>query len=262
MKYDELKESELWKLYKENNDVEARNEIVKRYYKQVEGVAEVMAGQFMSNIMVEDLIAFGILGVLAAAKKYDPSKGVKFCTFIRERIRGAMIDSLRNEGWFSRKARIVRKRVLKAQEKLSECGTRFVSYDEIAKEARVPTREVEWLLKNGLSVTSLDEMNPVYENNEEISVAEMVRDVKTPSPPETVETQDLVETTLSKLTEAERKVVEWFYRDGLNIKEISLRLNATRGRVSQLKRDALARARRLNKVGSVDTSRQWHRAAQ
>jgi len=262
MEYSELKEAELWRLCKDEGDIEARNEIIKRYYKQVERTAEVMVGQFMSNIMVEDLVAFGVLGLMAAVEQFDPTRGFKFSTFAKARIKGAIIDSLRNEGWFARKARIIRKRVLKAYEKLSNGGTSNVSYDEVAKEAKVSATEAEWFLKNGLMVMSLDDINPICENNEEISISEMVTDGKTVSPLEELETRDLVEVTLNKLTEAERKVVEWFYCDGLEIKEIGARLNATRARVSQLKRDALARARRLLKVGSLEVERRHYRAAQ
>lgn len=262
MEYGSLSERELWVLFKENRDIEARNEIIRRYYGYVETVARLILGQFMCNIMVEDLVALGTLGLIAAVEQFDYRRGIKFKTFMKRRVKGAIIDGLRHEGWFSRKARIRQKRIRNAYQRLSQDSKVSVSYEDVAREAGVSVEEAEWFLNDGYVVLSLDDMRPRCEDEEQISIAEMVPDRKASRPIEILEERDLLETALSGLSSAERKVIEWFYRDGLGIKEIGERLNATRARVSQLKRDALARARRIIKVGSRAVVRPLRRAAQ
>ena len=262
MEYGGLAEKELWRLFKEEGDNEARNEIIRRYYRYVEMIAQVTLRQFMRNIMIEDLVALGSLGLIAAVEQFDPNRGVKFKTFMKRRVKGAMIDGMRNEGWFARKARIRRKRIRDAYQKLSKGNRVVVSYEEIAKEAGVSVGEAEWFLNDGYIVLSLDEMKPRCEDEERISIAEMVPDRNSPGPLDVAEERDLLDVALSGLSDAERKVIEWFYRDGLGIEEIGARLNATRARVSQLKRDALARARRIIRVGSRAVVKPLRRAAQ
>jgi len=262
MEYAGLVEGELWRLFKEEGDTEARNEIIRRYYRYVEMIAQITLRQFMRNVMLEDLIALGSLGLIAAVEQFDPKRGVKFKTFMKRRVKGAMIDGMRNEGWFARKARIRRKRIQDAHQRLSKGNKVVVSYEEVAQEAGVSVEEAEWFLNDGYIVLSLDEMSPKCEDGERISIAEMVPDRNSPRPLDIAEKRDLLDVALSGLSEAERKVIEWFYRDGLGIKEIGVRLNATRARVSQLKRDALARARRIVRVGSRAVVKPPRRAAQ
>ena len=92
-------EEELWALYKKNRDPKIRDAFVKQYAPLVKYVAGKVAMGMPHNVEFDDLVGFGVFGLIDAINKFDPEKHVKFKTYAVTRIRGAIFDELRSIDW-------------------------------------------------------------------------------------------------------------------------------------------------------------------
>jgi len=239
-------EAELWRRYREDGDAEARRLLIERYMPLVRTHAEMLVGRFMANVMLDDLIACGYVGLIEAVQAFDPARGTRFSTFCKWRVKGAMIDRLRNGGLgASRAERIKRKRVREEYNRLSRGGRVPVDYEALAKEARVSVQEAIRYLQTGCIHLSFEDMSPMCEDEDVLSVADVIEDEKATTPQEAAEIKDMLDAALENLDEEERRVVEWHHRDGLSLREISKRILHSATYTSQLHRRALMKARRF-----------------
>ena len=98
-------QSRLWKVYAETRDPRIREKLILEYLHLVKYIAGRMNIYFASNIEYDDLVSFGVIGLIDAIDKFDINKGVKFETYASLRIRGAIIDSVRELDWIPRTLR-------------------------------------------------------------------------------------------------------------------------------------------------------------
>jgi len=241
--YEKMSEEELWRL-KGEGDLSARNEIVRRYMGLARNMAQAKIGDYMANVMLEDLISYAYTGLIKAVDGYDPNRGTKFSTYCRFRIWGKLNDYFRKEGWQKRVERIVRDRVLAAEAKLrKERGV--VSFEEVAEEVGLPVEEVAWYLTSGGMFYSVEDITPPPEDGDRLSLADVMADKRTMRPDELAEQKDMLRAVLDRLGETERRVVEGKLINGWSIGEISRRLKVSAARVSQIYRHAVSLARRF-----------------
>jgi len=239
-------ERELWRRYKQEGDMEARAELIRRYMPLVRQHAEMTVGRFMANISVHDLEACGYIGLIQAVEAYDPARGVRFSTFSKKRIVGAMIDMLRAGGWIGRGERARRKRVARVfKEMCARLGSNRVDMERLAREAGVSVEEAIRYTSTGCMVLSFEDLASQYEDGEVLSVADVIEDKDAVSPYEVAEVKDLLEAALSELDDEERKIVEWAHRDGLTLKEIARRIRRPVSQAATMHRRALHKARRF-----------------
>lgn len=230
---------ELWKLYKKTNDDTCRDELVKNYMPLVkyltDRVVQHLPGEVRGNDK-EDLYIEGIIGLMDAIEKFDPSKNVQFQTYATKRVRGSIIDALRREDILPKNVRDQAKKVEKAYITLeSELGRRATD-EEIAKEIGVTSREFYDILDKikGISIISMDS-GLLNTDGDKLYLDDIIGEEGTAITEfEKKEAVAKLAELIEKLDREERIVLETYYWDGLTLKEIGKVLNVSESRVCQI----------------------------
>ena len=192
----------------------------------------------------DDLIEYGILGLIEAAEKYDSKKETKFGTYAISRIRGAILDYLRSQDWLPRsvrdKATMVRDTYISLEQKLN----RPPRSDEIAAVLKINPAEWDKLLTEISFSTflSLEEYNQKSEDNSREERNQQIKDPKVNDPLSFLETQEektFLANAIAELPKRERLVITLYYYEDLMLKEISQLIGISESRVSQLHHRAL-----------------------
>jgi RNA polymerase sigma factor for flagellar operon FliA len=223
----------------------SREQLILDHLPQVNWIATRIHEKLPGNTNLEDLISTGIIGLINAIDNFDPSLNVKLKTYAEYKIRGAILDSLRGMDGIAPHKRKNLKLVQTAMATLEQRLQRAPSEEEIASELGLPHREYqEWLAElRGISIGSLDA--PASEDDSR-SLVSYVADSEENSPAlilERAELQKLIQEGLEKLPGPERLVLDLYYRQGQNIREIAPILDLHITRISQIKAQAIIRLR-------------------
>ena len=235
----------LWSEYQKKPTQEIREQLILAYAQLVKLVAGRLSMYLGHNVEFDDLVSYGIFGLIDAIDKFDMNKNVKFETYASLRIRGAILDQIRKMDWIPRTVR-QRQRKIDEAIKLIEMRTGKAATDEeIAVELGITGDELlGW--QSQLKVTNVVSLNEFEEAGQE-PVFESANRNRYAQPEEVVEEQELkikLIEALEILTEKERRVVELYYYEDLTLKEISLVLEVSESRVSQLHTKALLKMRK------------------
>lgn len=227
------------------NVAASREQFILDHLPQVNWIATRIHEKLPGNTNLEDLISIGIIGLINAIDNFDPSFNVKLKTYAEYKIRGAILDSVRGMDGIAPHKRKRLKLVQTAMSALEQRLQRAPSEEEIATELGIPHREYqEWLAElRGISIGSLDA--PVSEDDSR-SLISYVADSEDNSPAlilERSELQKLIQEGLEKLPGPERIVLDLYYRQGQNIREIAPILDVHITRISQIKAQAVIRLR-------------------
>ncbi len=197
---------------------------------------------------MEDLVHTGILGLIDAVRKYDPTKGTKFATYASLRIRGAILDELRNLDWASRSLRQKIKEVEHAFEALEKELGRPPAEEEVAASLNMPLVDFQKLLDEsrgvGIGVFRLaaeDEGNIGSER-----VLKYFSDNEVNSPVMVLEKEEMkkqIAEFMKELPHKEQLVLSLYYLEQLNLKEIGKIMDLTESRISQIRTAAILRLR-------------------
>ncbi|MDP2872533.1 MAG: FliA/WhiG family RNA polymerase sigma factor [Bacillota bacterium] len=242
-------QSELWQLYRVTRDSAVRERLIIRYAPLVKYVAGRLAMGLPPSIEVDDLISYGVFGLIDAIDKFDLDREVKFETYAIARIRGAMLDGLRAYDWIPYSVRQKAKVLERTYSKLEGRLGRSATDAEVAAELCVTPAKLGKMLLDvrGLAVTSLDETwNGEDESGNGLRPIEVIEDTSAEDPVGRVEFEErkkLVAEAVTKLPEKERLVVALYYFEGLTAKEISHILKVSQSRISQLHSRAIMRLR-------------------
>lgn len=230
----------LWIEYTHSQTSVIREQIIIEYVPLVKMVAGRLAVYLGSNVEYDDLVSYGIFGLIDAIDKFDYGKGIKFETYASLRIRGAILDQIRKMDWIPRSVRQKQKAIDAAIKKLeAERGSNY-SDEDIAKELGITEDEYcVWLGQTNISnVASLDDFVDQGNDVKSSNNAAYLRI----EPERVVEEKELkraLSDALSALTEKEQKVVLLYYFEELTLKEISRVMDVSESRVSQLHSKAL-----------------------
>jgi RNA polymerase sigma factor for flagellar operon FliA len=227
------------------NVAASREQLILDHLPQVNWIATRIHEKLSGNTNLEDLISTGIIGLINAIDNFDPSFNVKLKTYAEYKIRGAILDSVRGMDGIAPHKRKRLKLVQTAIGALEQRLQQAPSEEEIAAELEIPHREYqEWLVElRGISIGSLDA--PVNEDDSR-SLISYVADCEDNSPAlmlERSELQKLIQEGLEKLPGPERIVLDLYYRQGQNIREIAPILDVHVTRISQIKAQAVIRLR-------------------
>lgn len=230
----------IWQQYISTRSDDLKEEIVRIHLPLVRYVASRMSVVIPTGLSQDDLLSFGVMGLLDAIDRFDPSRGVSFNTFAFPRIRGAILDELRRYDWFSRSARDKIQRLEKAIELLAEQGNK-IDDEELMKKLGMDEKELKELyeLMSRSFVISLDEVISLEEG--EVERGALIPDAS-PGPEEVAESNDeheRLKSVLEKLPPKEKLVLSLYYYEGLTFKEIGEVLGVTESRVSQIHGKAL-----------------------
>lgn len=247
-------ESTLWHEYLINKSPAARERIILKYAPLVKYVAGRVAIGLPSNVEFDDLVSYGVLGLMDAIEKFDPARGIKFETYAIARIRGAILDGLRSNDWVPRSVRQKAKDLEKTCIELENRLGRSASDEEICEAMQIGRDDFYQLLSEVSCTTliSLDELWVVNSNEEEsIRILDLVRNADSEDPLKHVEIEEIHKTlaaAIDCLPERERIVIALYYYEGLTLKEIGEIMEISESRVSQIHTKAIIRLRgRLNR---------------
>ncbi|MEI6874491.1 MAG: RNA polymerase sigma factor WhiG [Spirochaetota bacterium] len=244
----QLSEEEQWSLYKKKRDPAIRDAFIRQYAPLVKYVAGKVAASMPNSVEFDDLVGFGVFGLLDAIDKFDPEKNVKFKTYAVTRIRGAIFDELRSIDWVPRSVRQKTKEIEEAIVDLESKLGRPASDAEIAGSLGVSEDELlKTMLKiSGTSVLSLNDVWYSGDDSDKISIGESIESPSSLNPDASVEREEIkrvIVGAISELPEKEKKVLVLYYYEDLTLKEIGQVLDVTESRVSQLHTKAILRLR-------------------
>ena len=242
---DENSKEKLWDLYAKNKNPELREKIIIEYAPLVKLVAGRLSMYLGYNVEYEDLVSYGIFGLIDAIDKYDFNKNVKFETYASLRIRGAILDQIRKMDWIPRSVRQKQKKIESAMSKLETEYGRAATDEEIARELDISTEELDtW---NGQAkVSNIVSLEDFIEQGSEIKM-DASDNSQFEQPERVVEKAELarmLEKALDTLTEKEKSVVLFYYYEDLSLKEISRVLGVSESRVSQLHTKAIQKMKK------------------
>ena len=237
---DENAKMRLWQDYAKTKSAEIREKLILEYAPLVKLVAGRLSMYLGYNVEYDDLVSYGIFGLIDAIDKFDYTKPVKFETYASLRIRGAILDQIRKMDWIPRTIRQRQKQIDAAMKEFELAHGRQATDAELALSLGIKEEEyVEW--QSQMKVTNVVSLNEFMEQGSDVPNK---RDASShyAQPEEAYEQNELKEVlkdALELLTEKERRVIELHYYEELTLKEISVVLEVSESRISQLHTKAL-----------------------
>ncbi|HMN92486.1 MAG TPA: RNA polymerase sigma factor FliA [Hydrogenophaga sp.] len=223
-----------------------RDDQLRKYSPLVRRLAHHMIAKLPPSVELDDLIQVGMIGLTEAIARYEPSQGVQFETFASQRIRGAMIDELRDGDWMSRGSRKSQKEIEQAVHRLQQRLHRAPMESEIAQELGISLADYQQLLAKvrGTQLVYLEDISGHGDDDDHFLDRHVGADDDEPS----VLLRDqrmrmaLVE-AIKGLPEREQQIMSMYYEHDMNLKEIAAVLGVTESRICQLHSQSIARLR-------------------
>ncbi|MEB3101138.1 FliA/WhiG family RNA polymerase sigma factor [Ferviditalea candida] len=240
-----LTHMDLWISCKEHQDPQAKKQLIELYLPLVDFVANKMAVGLPKNVSKDDLFSYGVMGLIDAIDKFDPHRGLQFETYASWRIRGAMIDSLRQGDWVPRSVREKAKRLEEAYLKLEQQYLRSVTDQEICAFLKIDENEFQQMLQEIAVTTIFSLEDPLKEDESETRLSVLIDD-KAKNPEYKVNEfyiKETLEKAIERLTEKERTVISLLYYEDLSLSEIAEVMSLSPSRISQLHSKAILRLR-------------------
>ena len=231
-----------------NQSQKTREETAIEYAPLVKHVALKLSARLPASVELDDLIQAGMIGLLETIDRFDPKKGVKFKTFAEIRIRGAMLDELRNRDWIPRSVRENCSKLEGAYTSLRAKNVDHPTDKQLAKELDLKPKELpEFLNKSKpIPLLSLENLGKQGDSDSNLNILETISDPDEESPVEKLlgsEAKELVMEAITKLPEKEKLVLSLYFVEDLNLKEIGAVLDVSESRVSQMRTKAIAMLR-------------------
>lgn len=238
-KFEKIPEAELWIKYRKNHSPEIREYFIVKYAPLTKYVAGKISNCLPSHIEFDDIVGYGVFGLLDAIDKYDPDKGVQFNTYAVNRIRGAIYDELRSIDWVPRSVRQKTREVEEAISSLEAKLGRAATNEEIANSMGMTVADYdELLLKiSNSSIISLTSTRFPNDAPETGAVGDSIEAPTAYNPDIIVEREEvkkIVIQAINELPDREKKVLIMYYYEDMTLKEIGKVLNVTESRVSQI----------------------------
>lgn len=239
---DEAGKKRLWDDYEKTKSPEIREKIILEYAPLVKLVAGRLSMYLGYNVEYEDLVSYGIFGLIDAIDKFDNMKELKFETYASLRIRGAILDQIRKMDWIPRTIRQKQKKIEAVMKEIELLNGREATDEEIARKLGITEEEyLDW--QSQMKITNVVSLNEYMEQGSEVPLeGNRHNTARFEGPEESIEREELkkvLEETLEILTEKEKKVILLYYYEELTLKEISNILEVSESRISQLHTRAL-----------------------
>lgn len=221
--------------------------LAKQYAGLVRTLARRIAQKLPDHVELDDLIQDGNVGLLDALNRFDPSKGIQFQTYATNRVRGAILDSLRSGDWVSRGARRRARELSQEEEKLTHQLGRQPRLHELAQSTSLTQAEV-WRRKHEsskLAVVSLQQ--PAPQQEEENCWGDTLVDDSPTVEERAMSTcrQQMLLEGLHTLSERERTILALYYFEELCIREIGTIFGVSEARISQIHSRSLRKLREV-----------------
>jgi len=241
----------LWVCLRENNCQQSRRQLIELYAHLVQ-ITAYRAWKAVHGVTRADLVGEGHIGLIAAVDAFDPARDVKFETYAITRIRGAILEALRQDDWVPRSVREQTKAYGAAHTSLLLQLRRTPTEDEVARELGITPAELDTRLANSQRGALVSLQHPVMHENHSETIQDALKCPR-PSPDDDITERDQWRTlraAVEKLPERERHVIDCYYRDGQTFKGIGEEMGISESRTYQLHTQATNRLR-----GYLDTER-------
>ena len=238
---------ELWDKYLENKaDKGLRDKLIVQYIYLARYVVGRIKVNLPPSFSFEDIVSFGIEGLIDAIEKYYPTKGAKFESYALMRIRGSIIDKIRSSDWLPRTLRKKIRDIKLATERLKQQMGRIPTTREVADFIGMPEDKVNEILSSDVSVNSIYDKKGTGEDS--VEIIDTIEDENSNRPEEDLERTDAkkeLENALKKLPERERTLLICYYHENMTLKEIGEAINVSESRVCQLHSQAIMKLRNI-----------------
>ena len=234
----------LWEEFVQNRTNHVlRNALIERYLPLVQYIGEKLSHKLPDEVEVDDLVSAGIFGLMNAIDAFDVSRGIKFETYSLPRIRGAMLDELRNMDWVPRLVRSRARKLTEANKTLSDKYGRMPTHEELAEHLNLSSNELERMMvdANAVTTVSLNKKYSETDGSKEISEMDLVEDQRGEDPTSRIQRTDLMRLVTKGLTRNERLIIILYYYEEMTMKEVGATLDLSESRVSQMHSDIVKR---------------------
>ncbi len=229
-------EKHIWKKYKKTKDTEIRNHLVEKYLPTVKYIAERLQAKLPQTVELDDLISAGIFGLMQAIDGFDYERGIKFETYCANRIRGSILDELRNLDWVPRLVRTKAHKITNAYRELEielgrapgdaelaeRMGMTLDEYDEMAREA------------SAITLVSLSEKASQGDEDKALQKIDMLENKQEANPSLNLEKRELIELVTRGLSHKEKLILVLYYYELLTMREIGEIIDLSESRVCQI----------------------------
>ncbi len=235
----------LWDAYEQERNLPEKNELVMHYLSLVHRIVCRLLPLYGAHTQYDDLIGYGILGLIDAVEKFSPERNIRFETYATTRIRGEIIDNMRKQDWASSSLRNRITQIGETYEKLArEKHAQTVSEEDVAQAIGLSVKQVRDALEKAYMFNVVHFETLLNGANSTIENVLAGADKDTPdSMLEGQEFKQVLMQAIEDLSENERKVITLYYYEELMLKDISALLNVTPARVSQIHSRALLKIR-------------------
>ena len=260
-KINRLSDEELVKLWEEYLQERTNKKVRDKLIVQYIYLARYVVGRIKVNLppsfSFEDIVSFGIEGLIDAVEKYHPNKGAKFESYALMRIRGAIIDKIRSLDFLPRTLRKKIKEIKVATERLKQQIGRAPTTKEVADLMGMSEEKIIEIMSSDVSINSIYDKKGTGDDS--VEIIDTIEDEASSRPEDEIEKTDAkkeLEQALKKLPERERTLLVFYYHENMTLKEIGEAINISESRVCQLHAQAImklrnilstSRAERLNK---------------
>lgn len=233
-----IEDKDLWLEYKKTGSLDIRETLVLKYIPLVKYVVGKIIVNLPNNVEYEDLVEYGIIGLLDAINKFDVTKNINFKTYAVTRVRGSIYDELRVQDWVPRSVRKTAKDIERAYIEIERKTGRSATEEEVCELLNITTKDLnDTFSKVSMgNISSLDDV--VYDGGEsKTELVDTLEDVKAENPQENLEKDELKKALVEKLmelSEKERMVITLYYHEDLTLREIGTILDISESRVSQI----------------------------
>lgn len=232
----------------QTQSIEDRNELVMQELSTVYYIAARLRERLPQQVELEDLVSAGVIGLLEASRSFDPSKKAQFKTFAKFRIRGAILDSLREVDWGSRYVRRRGREISDVTAALQAKLGRKPTEEEIAEEMNIDVDRLRKLIADldALHISG-QEMCVSGDEGESLDLIESAS-TDDPDPFDLClqgEMKEHLAEAISTLSEREQLILSLYYREELTMKEIAEIVGVALSRVSQIRQASIVKLRQL-----------------
>ena len=223
-----------------------RNALIRQYQPLVRKLAHHMMAKLPANVQVDDLIQVGLMGLSEALTRFEATQGAQFETFATQRIRGAMLDELRENDWVSRGVRKSQKDIEVSMRRLEHRLGRSPLESEIAADLGMSLTDYQGLLGRvkGTQLVYLEDMN--HNPDDEDSFLDRHLGDSEADPLNMLSDHRMRQAlvaAIKNLPEREQHIMSMYYEEDMNLKEIAAVLDVTESRICQLHSQSIARLR-------------------
>lgn len=236
MKAQEMAIEQVWAEFFQTRSEACRNILMVHYLQNVKYTAERIWAKLPDKVDLDDLIQAGIFGLMDAIDAFDPNRGVKFETYCSPRIRGSILDELRNMDWVPRLVRFRAHQLERARATLEAQLGRIPTEQELAEEMELDKVEFHRLQRDASAIGLISLNNNFNENDGEKDIREIdvLEDHRSENPVTEAQKRDLKNLLSKGMTRAEKLILFLYYYEEMTMKEIGETLDLSESRVSQM----------------------------